>query len=486
MKLAVIIGVESYADSNIARRTFAATDAAALALALQPLGFAEQDQLLLVDAQATRTTIESKLRRLVRGLEPEDQLIVYYAGHGFTAAGQAYLTCHDSQHDDLTGTSIAWSSLLSPLRAAACAQTLLLIDSDAAALASFAGDELVQHEFEAFASQGPSSAVLLACGPTETSWPAPRAKQSAWTAALLTALTGKAKAATNAERQLTLGPLREYLSAETARLLQKAYSEEKPQSPVIHSDAANDQPLFDLSELATRAKQSLGADPQAVMRVTLWRETTDSIRSLSGFKKTQAVPDAVNSYARQLVEQAAAGDVERDIAEIRDLLRQHFAFKRRDLEAVTPGDGTGSILTPYFSYSLTISLNPANPGEVITRRQVTDVKDPDQLLSKAFEHVFQRKFNAVEFRPPQPISLTDFIDELEEADDPRVKLDYDAAATWVKLKIRGVAGEIDVSPTNLAIVQAKVDSPRVLLEAFFKIQTLLADTLEIRTLGLRS
>lgn len=486
MKLAVIIGVETYADANIARRSFAATDAAALGLALNELGYAEQDQLLLVDALATKSTIESKLRRLARGLEPDDQLLVYYAGHGFSAAGESYLTAHDSQHDDLTATSLRWESLLTQLRSADCQRIILLIDSDASGLKDFVGErDLPRHELQNWSEGGEGRACFVASAADEISWPAPRLKHSAWSGALLAAVSGQAKGARTADGQITLASLRDYLPAEVARILQRAYGDAKTQTPACHASLADETSLFDLGELIARQKKSLGSEPGDIARVTLWREQTDSIRSLAGFKKTQAVPDAVNSYAKSLVQQLATGNIEQDIGEIRDLLRQHFAFKRRDLEAVTPGDGTGSILTPYFSYGMTVSINPANPGEVITRRQVTDIKDPDQLLSKAFENVFLKRFNAVEFRPPRPIQLADFIDELEAADDPRVKVDYDAETTWCKLRIKGVPGEIEVSSTNLAIVQAKTDSPRVLLEAFFKIQSLLADTLEVRSIGFR-
>ncbi|QDU31744.1 Caspase domain protein [Anatilimnocola aggregata] len=486
MKLAVIIGVEEYADSNIARRAFAATDTTAFGLVIRALGFEEADQLLLVDAQATKTTIESKLRRTFRSLAVEDELLLYYAGHGFAEAGRGYLTCHDTQATDLAATSIAWRTVLKQLSESDCRHVALLIDSCRGAKGSSLGDDpLVYDEFEAFCAAEEGRACFVACQAGETSWPAAQVKHSAWGANVVTAFAGQDKSALNSANLLTSTSLQTYLVEAVPRTLQRAYSDQKQQTPVSYGPVSGNFVLADLGEILAKRKDSATAHLSDVHRVTLWRENIEGIRSLAGFKKTQAVPDAVNSYARALVTQLAASEIEQDIGEIRDKLRQEFSFKRRDLEATIPGDGTGSILTPYFCYSVTVSLNPANPAEVIWRRQVAEIKEPEQILSPAFELVFPKKFSAVEFSPPVPINLADFIDQLEETGDQRVKLDYDSAATWCKLTIKGIPGQIAISPTNFAIVHPRAESPRLLLDAFFKIQAMLVDTYDVRAVGFR-
>ncbi|WP_425616637.1 caspase domain-containing protein [Anatilimnocola sp. NA78] len=486
MKLAVIIGVEHYADPSLAKRSLAGNDAAAIAQALVGLGYADLDQVLLVDGQATKTTVESKLKRTIRSLADDDELLLYYAGHGFAEAGKAYLTCHDTQTSDLTETSIAWSSVLKQLRDSDCRKVALFIDSGNANTGEPLGDEpFVHDEFQHFAESDTGRVCVLSCQPGELSWPAPMTKHGAWAANLISAFQGQAKAAANTKKQLTSASLQTFLLEAVPRTLQKAYSDKKTQSPVCYGPSSGQFALGDLTELLGSKQNSAAARSSDVLRVTLLCEYQEGIRSLAGFKKTQAVPDAVNSYARSLVNQLAASEIEQDIDDVRDKLRQEFSFKRRDLESTTPGDGTGSILTPYFCYSVTVSLNPENPAEVIWRRQVSEIKEPEQILSPAFEQVFPKKFNAVEFAPPAPIKLADFIDQLEETGDDRVKLDYDSAATWCKLSIKGIAGQVEISPTNFAIVQAKTESPRKLLDSFFKIQAMLVDNYEVRAVGFR-
>lgn len=482
MNIALLIGIEEYADPRFARRTFAAADARALAEALLGAGYAELDRVVLIDGQATKTIVESKLRRTIRSLAAEDTLLVYVAAHSFADRGRDYLVCHDTQAADLVATSVAWKSTVDQLRDAECERVICLVDSCSSGL-NLDGEfePFSQSELQNHFTENPQQVCFVACSPGETSWPALGLKHGAWASQLLTALEGNVSAALVDNELLTARSLQQHLENALPRVLQKAYGVKKPQTSLRYGPAKNEFLIADFSALL--AERAGKPQPGDVLRVTLLREQVESIRSLAGFKKTDKVPTVANSYAKSLVAELGSEPIAADVNEVREALRKHFAFKRKDLDAATPGDGTGSILTPYFVYSITVTLNPANPAEIIWRRQVSDIKEPEQVLSPAFANTFPKTFSTVEFLPPQPIDLPAFIDELEDADDERLKLNYDPASTWCRISMPGLLGQIEVTPNRLALIQLNPTSPQLLLETFFKIQAMLVQEMKVKAIG---
>jgi hypothetical protein len=484
MNIALLIAVEHHAEPAFAPRQFAAVDVRALSAALVELGYAELDQVVLIDGQATKTIIESKVRRTIRSLSAEDTLLVYVAAHGFAERGKNYLVCHDTQAADAIATSIPWSTILTQLRDAECERVMLFVDSDSgsirAALAEF--DPLNHDEIERFVADDPKRVCFLSCSAEETSWPALKLQHGAWASQIIAAFSGNAINSLVNRELLTASSLQKFLETALPRVLQKSSSEKRTQTPVCFSPT-QEFLVADLSDVLAQRKTAGKPRAEDVLRVTLLREQVESIRTLAGFKKTDKVPNAVNSYAKGLVADLGSEPIAADVNEVREALRKHFAFKRKDLDSAAPGDGTGSILTPYFVYSVTVTLNPANPAEIIWRRTISDIREPEQVLSPAFESVFPKTFSTVEFQPPQPIDLPAFIDELEDSADERVKLNYDPATTWCRLSMPGLLGQVEITRDRFALLQLNPTSPKTLLEAFFKIQAMLVQELEVKTIG---
>jgi hypothetical protein len=453
-----------------------------MAEALLGAGYAELDQVVLIDGQATKTVVESKLRRTIRSLAAEDTLLLFISAYGFAERGRDYLVCYDTQAADLVATSVAWKSLVEQLRDAECERVICFVDSCSTGLKlEDEYEPLAQNELSAHFTDHPRQVCFVSCSPGETSWPALSLKHGAWANQLLAALAGAAPAALVDKELLTARSLQTFLESALPRVLQKAYGDKKTQTPLGYGPAKGDFLVADLSAvMAERAGKPNAGD---VLRVTLLREQVESIRSLAGFKKTDKVPTVANSYAKSLVAELGSEPIAEDVNEVREALRKHFAFKRKDLDAATPGDGTGSILTPYFAYSITVTLNPANPGEIIWRRQVSDIKEPEQVLSPAFANVFPKTFSTVEFLPPKPIDLPAFIDEIEDADDERLKINYDPATTWCRISMPGLLGQIEVTPNRLALIQLNPTSPQLLLETFFKIQAMLVGEMKLKGIG---
>ncbi|MBI4964561.1 MAG: caspase family protein [Desulfomonile tiedjei] len=126
---AFVIAVEEYQRRDVPRVDFAEADARAVAESLRFLGLSEDNLVVLLSTNATKTTIESKLRSFIRTVTEDDQLFFFYAGHGFASEGSNYITCHDSQPEDLPSTSISLQDLFRHLHSSHCRRIMLFLDS---------------------------------------------------------------------------------------------------------------------------------------------------------------------------------------------------------------------------------------------------------------------------------------------------------------------------------------------------------------------
>src|SRR5436309_5164777 len=93
-RLAILIAIEDYNDSRIGSVQYAEADAKGFAAALELGG--PLDKVFLLSAGATKTSIESKVRQNVKALTKDDELFLFYAGHGFSKNGHNFITCHDT------------------------------------------------------------------------------------------------------------------------------------------------------------------------------------------------------------------------------------------------------------------------------------------------------------------------------------------------------------------------------------------------------
>src|SRR4051812_1584356 len=109
-KLAIVIAVENYGDTRIHAVKYAEADARGFAEALELGG--TLDKVFLLSAKATKTTINSQIRQHVKALAATDELFLFYAGHGFSKNGHNFITCYDTDLDDLEDTSFNLKELL--------------------------------------------------------------------------------------------------------------------------------------------------------------------------------------------------------------------------------------------------------------------------------------------------------------------------------------------------------------------------------------
>jgi|GEM_PF-183355 len=97
------IGVNEYANPAY-RLNYAAADAEAFAAEVKRQQealkrYARVEVISLADAQATKAAITQRLADLAKQVQPEDAVIVFFAGHGTAQENQFYLIPHDLGYD---------------------------------------------------------------------------------------------------------------------------------------------------------------------------------------------------------------------------------------------------------------------------------------------------------------------------------------------------------------------------------------------------
>jgi formylglycine-generating enzyme required for sulfatase activity/uncharacterized caspase-like protein len=79
---ALVAGVNRYADPSIRPLHCAIADAKAIRDALPALGFPEENVFTLLDEEVTPRAVRDRLDRIGGDMQPDDRLLIYFAGHG--------------------------------------------------------------------------------------------------------------------------------------------------------------------------------------------------------------------------------------------------------------------------------------------------------------------------------------------------------------------------------------------------------------------
>jgi hypothetical protein len=489
VKFAILIAVENPVDLRLPRVKFAEGDATALADVLVQHGFEAIDRVMLLGDQATRTNIESRVKRVIKGLDASDELIFFYSGHGFSQDGSNFLACHDTIASDLPGSSMSLTWLLEQLRNSECQKMACFLDVSHGDLQSDGNtnvwEPLLDSELKDFFGESEQHVCLVSCRSDESSYVSGALKHGIWTYHVIQAFDGRAPAALVQGMYLTASSLQKYLKREIPRTLTKTFTTKKHQTPWMAGAVRVEFPLADLTRVLAERKQADHAETEQIKSLTLLARDTQGVRELSGFKKTHQLPDRLSHSSQAFIAKIASEEIEQDIQHVFSRLKAAFRFRRADLDISNLGEGGATIITPHFNYSIRIELDPANTSQVIFHRTVDAIREPDAILSEPFAGVFERVFDTLELDMPQSIPLTELIDRIEELDDDRIQIQYDPAITYCTLQIQGVAGAITVTLRTLSIVHSKAVSPKKLLQSFFDMQRILVNQNNVRLIPTR-
>jgi hypothetical protein len=227
-------------------------------------------------------------------------------------------------------------------------------------------------------------------------------------------------------------------------------------NPVVLIESAKQHRLQSPGPVTTKMPpiETTAIDECALFRrVSFVTEVSNPVKSLSGWKKTHRVPEPAASGVHEYIASISTGELKQDLDTVYDALKQAFAFKRRELSVAEPADGTGTITTPFFNYSISISLNTADPADVIWSKTVDNIREPAQVASAPFAQVFDGVFRTLQFSLPNPVDLNNCIDAFEDAEIKNLVVSYDRDATYCELRFAGATGAIRVTSNALSIVE---------------------------------
>ena len=448
-KYAVVIAIERYLEAAWSPVRFAKADALGTSDALEQLGFEKDNQQLLLNDDATKARIDSKLRRAVDRLTAEDELFVYFAGHGFSHGNMNYLVCYDTVRHDMRPTSMALQDILDFLRTSRCHKIALFLDcchsepplrEDDRSIV----DVLDDNQLRTFFDESQYFVCFSACKTSEKSYPSQKHEHGIWTHHLLEALTANAPEAIERADLVTSRSLQSYLSSQVPLTLREARQGLVTQTPVLYGSMTRDFIVADLSKLLAARRAAATAILPTLERVAFRSESSVQVKSLCGFKKWHRVPGEVSSATTEFLHTISESEVDAEVSKFHGILRSGLGYVRKDLR-VHRSSGSATLFTPDFSLEIEIHLDPDDTAQAIMQVELVNITNGALLTSPSFNDAFGGLFDTIEFEYSSPFPLTELVDGLEAADDNRFALDYPASVSNCRIRVEGLDFEVFVT-----------------------------------------
>ena len=222
---AVIIGISEYQHVNkggLTNLIYADDDARAFADTLIRLGWKRSEINLLINDEATERNVKIALESWLTKAGPHDQILLFWAGHGFPDPEdpeRVYFACYDT---DITipATGYRMDKVRAALEERKCRNVILLVDTCHAGKLITRGDRGIsivpQIDKMQREQKTPKGWIFMVGADTDrkaiehTSW-----RNGAFTHCLLGALSGKADGYLSSgakDGNITMGELRAYMN----------------------------------------------------------------------------------------------------------------------------------------------------------------------------------------------------------------------------------------------------------------------------------
>jgi hypothetical protein len=479
-RVAIVIAVENYSDPRIKKVSYAEADAKGFADALEVSG--PIDRVLLLSAKATKTSINSKISQHVKSLTDEDELFLFYAGHGFSKNGHNYITCHDTDLDDLADTSISLQSILKICGKSACKRIALFLDSCESGIADLPEvrgiyAEMSEGELKDFFDAAEYRVCFASCKTSEYSYPSDVLQHGVWTHLVIEALQGNDPLALEKGRYLTANSLQNYVAKELPRTMRNLFTKPIIQTPWFHGSSTGDFQIADLADVLNK-RNAIKPGFEQVKQVLLQVQRSVDIDDLSGFskKKGHFIPEGVSSASRSFVDDISQEEVKGEFDAVFERIRDTMKYKRRDLIAKH-----GRIVTPDFEFSVTCEQDRDNPGSALITRQLINIS-PAIVENEAFNEVFADYFDEMTFDFNKAVNIEELIDRIEDLDSDKIELEYPSDCSYCDIEIEGSPLKIRITPGNLTVQTQRPASPKLLVETFFEAQKQLSATPVIKAI----
>ncbi|MGL6077007.1 MAG: hypothetical protein ACRC8S_22860 [Fimbriiglobus sp.] len=459
---AFLMAIDQYLEthSRLPASPFSESGVKLFAESLKASGVPGANVEFLLGHAATKTVLESRLRRLSTRTQSGETLVVVVSTHGL--AGPALATW-DTQPNDLAETSLGVVDLLKALESTPAARILVLFDGQGWPEAELA---------ELFQDSTKLVGILAASEDDDEHRSAQAAalKSSLFLALASDAFAGRTTKALTPAGHLTARTLFHAITDELPRLLRKHFDSNTHQTPHLLGEQNADDDLLDLSHLLGGDVGGLLRDPARLLRVSFRTENLTRVKDLTNFRKGFQLPDSASPSSRKFMAKIASADVKTDLDEIHDAIREAFGYKRKDIDVTCGTDGIGQIRTPDFEYTITAALDSGDPTRIKWTRELSRLADIGFVRSTGFETVFGKSFDQFLFSFSQALDLEKLIDRLEDQPIRGLKLTTATDGDSVDLTLAGFTGRLTVNRFSL-IVQGRTGPTTGLLDLFLAFLT---------------
>jgi uncharacterized caspase-like protein len=156
------------------------------------------------------------VRQHANALTSDDELFLFYAGHGFSKNGHNFITCHDTDRNDLENTSIKLKDLLDTCEKSGCRRIALFLDSCESGITDLPEirgiySTMSDQELRQFFEDAEYRVCFASCKTSELSYSASALKHGVWTHNVIKALEGYDPLALEKRRYVTAMSLQNYL-----------------------------------------------------------------------------------------------------------------------------------------------------------------------------------------------------------------------------------------------------------------------------------
>ena len=437
------IGIDKSLDPKWGALPYAESGAEAIGKAL---GNSE----VLLGSGATKTVIESKLRRLKKLAKKEDTVVVWFAGRGLSKNGKGTLAAWDTLPDDAADTGIAVRDLLKELHAIKAAEVILLLDVGRGPELPGFDAHLDDAELAGLFAESPKAVCVTTCTPGEESTAAGNLKAGTAAHLIVEALTGQARKAATKAGTITALTLHLHLIDELPRSLRKHFDYGIVQNPKLYGPQNAAAALIDLAPLLGAGDGTL-LDPERLKRVVFRTESGGRVKDISGFRKGYQLPESATPSARKFIAKCATDDLREDINRVYESAREHLGYKRKDIDTSMDAEGSGTLRTPDFEYTIRLTLDKESPSQVTWRREVGGFADPGFLRGPGFRSLFGNLFDQLVFVFDQPVDVEAWIDRLEDHPLPGVKLSIESDGSACEIALAGSAGRMRIDRKELTV-----------------------------------
>jgi hypothetical protein len=417
-KMAVIIAIEDYHNKpHIPSVQYARNDAKAFReMLIEHFGYDEGDIVYWIDKDAGQNTLANDLPYYIQQLTEDDEFVFYYAGHGFFQDGHNRLTCWDSHHFNLTGTTVSLKDVLfDPLEKSKCQKSLIFLDCCSSILTDHLKGsrdvitDMDRREFDEFVKTGKYDAMYLSCSPGEKSSSSAKLQHGIWTYHLIKALQGQAPGAIVKDQYITSNSLQNYLSRAIPRFIREEKERFSPQTPYARIAAKNEFVIREIPD--DPIDDSLPSLSFRLGDTHLRKVSETQIRKALPKGKNWSVPKFVNQTTQRFVQDLFVGESKNEIQEIVNRAIDVFELRDEDFNYGSNRDG-GHIECEYFRFDLSVNQHDSDPSLAVIRREIYPLVSLNSLPTD-FDSIFPNRIDELVIPIDGKINADDLIHKFE-------------------------------------------------------------------------